>query len=257
MNIIADIEKALRQKELVDAVYEQIGKVNLFNERSVIIEKYKAPICSFASIYENEEREQERERVRNEFGILFNNILLTRYVTFSPSIMSWQTTHGLLHSYNDMPSRITWDSTFIEIEWHYNGEPFRKNYKYNKIVINLNEKNSSELNRSIKLKSTIEFYMLNKKGEFHSFNDMPAIINKDSISWYWNGKKCRISRSIHSDLPCEIDVLGGITFKRRHDDVPESVRYPMSNKYHGQSIALDLKRYKKYVQWPLENLFTL
>jgi len=43
---------------------------------------------------------------------------------------------GSFHSFNDMPSRIFFDaSVYLGAEWHKNGAHYRKNFKYNKILI--------------------------------------------------------------------------------------------------------------------------
>jgi hypothetical protein len=167
----------------------------------------------------------------------------------------WYNSEGNLHSFNDNPSRISWNDKQIFIDWHKNGEFFRKNSKYNRIIIEDKEIYCFVTNKYINKGISIQFELYNKKQQLHSFDGMPAIINGSCVEWYWNGKNCR--NYFSNELPSSINQFGHIKFQRNNEDFPESVNFPLSRIHYGAIILKDLRNYEKYVNWPIRDLFTL
>lgn len=235
------IEEKIRQKSVIDDVYLRISKANIPIDRNVIVEKFKEPVCILPD---------NQRFVENDYDPFYRNMFVY------DSEMSWHNSSGLLHSFNGEPSRILWNIDYIEMEWHKNGEPYRKNFNFNKVLISSVFRASETFNMVKGHNLKIEFQWLNKKGKLHSFNDMPASIGNNSIIWCWNGENQRKQQGFE-DLPCSIDALGNMTFKKNKDDVPEIVRFPMSSKHYGKTIIKDLRNYEKYVQWPIRDLLTM
>ncbi len=224
------------KKALIEEAFKRLSEIKIPIERFVIVEKHKNPICIF-SPYD----------IEDEAGLFEQSFIE----------MTWQNISGQLHSFNDMPSRIFWNyGTWLGVEWHNNGEPYRKNFKFNKIIIERDEK-LGEYGRYVKTnKKLSEFYLLNRNGHLHSFNDMPAFINKNGVSWYNNGNLQRMS-SIETELPCMIESNGNMMFCKHKNDSPEYVKYPMSVSHYGKDLKIGLNFYEQYVDWPIRKLLTL
>jgi|ERR1035437_2378984 hypothetical protein len=226
----------IEKEKILNAVNVILDKSKMFEDRVVIFEKYIEP--TEILIPKNENLTEEEV-----FGWL--RLGGNQY----HSTIIWCNRFGELHSYNDMPSRIILsnDLDSLSLEWHKNGVPFRSNNKFNKF----------------EFKSTYSFMgygykveWVNKEGELHSFNDIPAKITEESVEWFWNGNNCRM-QSNFNDLPCRINKLGHMKFQKRKNDVAESVNYPFSTKHYGKLALEGLYRYEKYVKWPIRQILTL
>ena len=224
------------KQRFLQAVQNVLDKTRMFEDRFVIFEKWIEP----SEIYIPKEEVQD-----DEDGFLG----LFRSRTYAYAL--WHDRSGELHSYNDMPSKISLSCDFRELnlEWHKNGVPFRNNNKFNKFSYLIPTYSSA-------IEFTYVAEWLNKKGELHSYNDMPAKITQSSVGWYWNGENCRIPYNFQ-ELPCLINKLGHMTFKKHKNDSPESVNYPLSKKYYGNAVMSNLFRYEKYVKWPIRQMLTL
>lgn len=250
MKILEEIEEIIRKRKAIDDLYIRIANSKIPVERSVIVEKYKEPVSSIAKIYTNDEHNDDY--IDDEYFRF-----ITRISNYTNSYLSWYNSEDKLHSFNGNPSRITWNSKSIEIEWHKNGEPFRESLKYNKIIItNKKETYSVNLGHVLTDVNIILYQMFNKKQQLHSFNNMPAVISESSICWYWNGKKCR-NASYICELPSSINRYGDLTFQTINEDCPQNVKFPLSKKYYSESVLGDLRNYEKYVEWPIRQMFTL
>lgn len=224
---------------LINELYAKIYKF-LPIERSLIFEKYKNPICIFPDT---------EEILDIDFGFMNINF-------YKKYEMCWYDNSELLHSYYNNPSRISWDNRQITIEWHKNGIPFRKNCVYNKIIIQDGRSYVLDSINYSEIKTNVIYQSLNKRGELHSYNDMPAIIDNHLVSWYWNGN-CLRKQYTFDELPCEITVLGHMKFKTNKDESITSVNFPLSSRYYGKAALANLKNYEKYVKWPIRQLLTL
>ena len=103
----------------------------------------------------------------------------------------------------------------------------------------------------------IEFHWLNKRGELHSFNDMPGLISSDGIVWYNKGRAYRRTYCLNTELPCSISKNGDMVFQKNKDDSPEYIKYPFSKKNYAHAILIGLRNYEKYVDWPIRAMLTL
>lgn len=233
------ILKDIYTNSIIDELYAKIYKF-LPIERSVIFEKYKRPICIFP----------ERENTGDEDA---DWAFLNHYAKYE---MLWYDNSDMLHSYFNNPSRISWDSRDITIEWHKNGVPLRKNCVYNRIIIRNDYSYDLDDRKYTEGKVNVIYQSLNKRGELHSYNDMPAIIDRSLVSWYWNGN-CLRKQYTFDELPCEITVVGHMKFKTNINDSFTSLNFPLSSKHYGKSELPNLKNYEKYVQWPIRQLLTL
>lgn len=242
------LETIRGEQSLIEELFMRIGNSKIPIERSVIVEKYKEPISDINYV-------QNTEAVVPDDEYFYFLGRLSNYTTHT---LAWYNSNNQLHNFNDNPSKITWNNNFIEIEWYKNGEPYRKNSRYNKIIItNKKESYSANLESYVSKEiNTVEFQLFNRKKQLHSFNDKPAVISENQVSWYWNGKRCRNSYGVH-ELPSSISQFGHLTFQRINEDSPETVQYPLSKKYYKDSVISDLRGYEKYVQWPIRELFTL
>ena len=108
-----------------------------------------------------------------------------------------------------------------------------------------------------RIKLTTEFQWLNKKGQLHSVNDMPAHIDDIGVYWYYKGVMMRFYSLTIGELPCHISNAGEMTFLRRKNDIAESVKFPFSTKHYGEVAKIGLKYYEKYVDWPIRSLLTV
>jgi hypothetical protein len=213
------------QKLLIEEALNRFRELEIPIERSVIVEKWHRPTVISG----------------DEF---------IGYESITYMDMCWYNSSGQLHSFNDMPSKISFHSrVWINVEWHKNGEPYRKNYKFNKLT---RERHFLSDNYDL------QFHWLNKKGELHSVNDQPALISIFSVRWYRNNLECRrYFNNLSEQLPCAILKGGDMTFLKNKDDTPEHVKYPFSTKYYGEAAKIGLNQYEKYVQWPIRELLTL
>ena len=245
MKTLTQAEKKIKYQNLIDDAFWRLNNIKIPIERFVIVEKWNINGLVCVS---SEECEYE--------DYIFGGLHISSFGFF---IASWHNSAGQLHSFNDMPSKISWNaSSWIEAEWHKNGQPYRKNFKFNKIIVRNDDVYSVETGGFVSGKKTIEFLWLNKKGELNSFNDAPAQITAGGIYWYRNGILCRRSyNSLSDELPCVIDKLGNMAFCKNKDDSTESIKYPFSTKYYGQASKLGLNQYEMYVEWPIRELLTL
>jgi len=229
----------IKKQRFLQAVQNILDKTRIFENRFVLFEKFIEP-----SEYHFAEDEV---LVPDQEVDMFYNLFRSR----SYSYMLWHNRSGELHSYNDMPSKISLSSDFKELnlQWHKNGIPYRNNEKFNKFEYFIP---TYEIENGFNF--SVEW--LNENGELHSLNDMPAKITNSSISWFWNGENCRMSYG-YEELPCNISKLGHMTFKKHKNDSSESVNYPLSTKHYGAYVLRGLYRYEKYVKWPIRQMLTL
>ena len=227
------------ESKIIDELFLEISKHLFPIERSVIVEKYKKPICDI------------NERISFTFN--YSNDIDDYY---HESCLFWLNSNGNLHSFNDNPSKIVWNTRCISLEWHNDGKIFRKNSKYNSIKISKKQFYDFSVNKYINKGTNVQFELYNEKRQLHSFNDMPAIINEKGVHWYWNGKN---SRNYHYtyELPCNIDEFGNVTFQKNNEHFSQSVKFPISRIHYSDSVLLNLRNYEKYVKWPIRDLFTL
>lgn len=235
-------------KSLLKEAFWRFSQAKIPVERCVIVEKYKkhdSGLFSPPNIGNHENIEDD------EYGLHFRP--RNKFMEFC-----WCNSAGQLHSFNDMPSRIFFDSyTWIKVEWHKNGEPYRKNFKFNQLIIKDNN-HYPTIKNDANIQKNTELYWLNKKGQVHSFNDTPAVITHTHVAWYNKGIISRRSyNQLCSDLPCYISSTGDMEFSKNKDDTKETLRYPLSNKYYGKAAVIGLNQYEKYVQWPIRDLLTL
>ncbi len=210
---------------LIKEAFNRFRGLNMPIERSVIVEKWRNPVI-----------------------VKGNEILGYESVNYID--MCWYNAAGQLHSFNDMPSKISFNSgVWINVEWHKNGEPYREKYKFNKLIVQRHWLNNVY---------ELEVCWLNKKGELHSINDQPALISDTGICWYRNGVRCRrCFNNSTEQLPCVILKNGYMEFLKDKDDTHEYVKYPLSVKYYGEALKLGVSQYEKYVQWSIRDLLTL
>jgi hypothetical protein len=231
----------IREQRLIDKAFEKMNKLDILEERGrfVIFEKYIIPTV----VGSDEEQVLEYELANFTFrGDSYAEI-------------SWYNSSGYLHSFNDMPSKITFGTYhWLTVEWHKNGIPYRKNFMPNFIEV---KSDRYFFTNSDKPKLITTYTWLNQRGEPHSFNDMPGKISDSSIEWYWNGNNQRRSSNIGMELPCSITSLGHMRFCRGKNDSPESVNYPLSTKHFGKAALYNLNHYERYVKWPIRKLLTL
>lgn len=217
---------------LINEAFDRFSKANIPVERTVIVEKYKKPSMVSGS-----------------------EIKLTEYSHMNHVEISWYNSLGNLHSFHDRPSRISFNSSdWLTVEWHKNGEPYRKGFKFNKIRMQTSMMFSMGMVKFFN--PTLELLWLNKEGNLHSFNDEPALINSNSVVWYNNGKICRMSYCLNTELPCIIFKSGDMIFCKNKHDSNEHVKYPFSKKYYGHAIKAGLRYYEKYVEWSIRELMT-
>ena len=213
-----------QEKILIEEALNRFREARIPIERSVIVEKWRKPTVVSGT----------------EFAL---------YTGINCVDLCWYNSAGNLHSFNDMPSKITFNSSiWINVEWHKNGEPYRKNFKFNKFIMQ-----SHFLSNVIEL----ELHWLNKRGELHSFNDMPALISPNGIIWYNKGNPCRKTYCLNTELPCAISKNLEMTFCKNKDDSPEHIKYPFSKKNYAHAILPGLRFYEKYVNWPIREMLTL
>jgi len=235
--------KHIKVQRLLDRAFDKIKSLKLVGDesRNVLFEKHVKPNVDF---------EEEAEHLEYDFGgMIFRG--------HSFVSIEWGDANGRLHSFNGMPSRITYGSyKWLEIEWHKHGEPYRKNNLFNRVTV------TQDVSRFFKdpkpaeeLNITLEW--LNSKGQLHSFNDMPSKITKDSVQWHWNGINCRKFNYQAGELPCYISNTGNMHFCYNDKDTVTSVKFPLSTKNYGQMTLYNVHLFEKYVKWPLRQLLTL
>jgi hypothetical protein len=223
MESVIDINNSI-----LEHAFSMIKRANIPMEYSVIVEKYKAPLVF-------------SENDRPDYYEIF-----------------WYNSAGQLHSFNDMPSKISCRyGAHLDVEWHKNGEPFRNKFKFNRLIIKEKGSMYSMLTKDSKEKTVIEYMWLNKKGELHSIHDMPAMINEKGVYWYYKNSVMRYYNRSATELPCAISSVGEMAFCIRKDDLAEYVKFPFSTKHYGEAAKIGLKHYEKYVDWPIRSMLTV